>query len=197
MDAENEAPEMYSHELKIPKERIAVLIGTEGETKKKLEETCSIKLDINSEEGDVFISGKDAFNLFTAKEIIKAIARGFNPEVALLLLKADYVLELVNLKDIARNKNHLVRIKGRIIGTDGKTRRIIEELTLSQLSVYGKTIGIIGRSENATIAKRAVDMIIEGSPHTNVYKYLEKNRKSMKKSKDPSDEVADEFKKFI
>jgi ribosomal RNA assembly protein len=197
MDSENTAPEMYSHELKIPKERIAVLIGTDGEVKKKLEEACSIKLDINSEEGDVFISGKDAFRLFTAKEIVKAIGRGFNPDIALLLQKVDFVLELVNLKDVARNKNHLLRIKGRVIGTEGKTRKIIEELTLSQMSVYGKTIGIIGRSENAVIAKRAVEMIIEGSPHANVYKYLEKNRKSMKDSDDPEDEVEDKFKKFI
>ena len=195
-ETQNSMPE-YSHEMKIPKERIAVLIGTEGETKRKIEDSCSVRLDINSEEGDVFISGKDALMIFGAKEVVKAVGRGFNPEIALLLLKVDYSLEIISLKDIAKNKNSLKRIKGRIIGSEGKTRRVIEELMQCSVSVYGKTISLIGRDENVSIAKRAVEMIIEGSPHSSVYRFLEKKRKDMKSSSiDDTEEIADEFKKF-
>lgn len=187
----------YSHELKIPKERIAMLIGTEGDTKRKIEEATSVKLNINSEEGDVFITGKDAFLIFSAKEVIKAIGRGFNPDVALLLLKVDYALEIITLKDIAKNKNNLKRIKGRVIGTEGKTRRVIEELMQCSVSVYGKTVSIIGRTDNASIAKRAVEMIIEGSPHNSVYRFLEKKRKDMKYAfSEVNEEIEDKFKKF-
>ena len=187
----------YSHELKVPKERIAVLIGTEGETKRKIEELCSVRLNINSEEGDVFITSKDAFLIFNAKEVVKAIARGFNPDIALLLLKVDYSLELISLKDLAKNKNTLKRIKGRIIGTEGKTRRVIEEIMQCSVSVYGKTVGIVGRNEFVSIAKRAVEMIIEGSPHSSVYRFLEKKRKDMRHSSlDTEEEIDDKFKKF-
>ena len=187
----------YSHELKIPRERIAVLIGTEGETKKKIEESNSVRLNINSDEGDVIITGNDALMIYSAKEVVKAIGRGFNPDIALLLLKVDYVLELVTLKEIAKNKNNLKRIKGRIIGTEGKTRKVIEELMQCSLSVYGKTIGIIGRTDNASVAKKAVEMIIEGSPHNSVYRFLEKKRKDMKHfNTNANDEISDEFKKF-
>ncbi|MFP4117580.1 MAG: KH domain-containing protein [Candidatus Woesearchaeota archaeon] len=186
-----------SHELKIPRERIAVLIGSEGEMKKRLEENLVVKIDVNSEEGDVFISGNDALKLFNAQEIVKAIGRGFNPEVALKLRKTDFVFELINLKDFFRNKNHITRIKGRIIGTEGKTREIIEEHTGCNLSVYGKTIGIIGRSETAAIARKAIDMIIEGSQHSSVYRFLETKRKELRSLEGrDSEEIADDFKKF-
>jgi len=48
----------YNLELKIPKERVAVLIGKNGEVKKELEEYTSAKIEIDSKEGDVKITGK-------------------------------------------------------------------------------------------------------------------------------------------
>ncbi len=80
----------YSYELKIPKERIAVLIGTKGETKKQLEQATNTRLEIDSENGDVIMYGKDAILLYTTKEIITAISRGFNPQTAMLLLKQEH-----------------------------------------------------------------------------------------------------------
>ncbi|MBI4143366.1 RNA-processing protein, partial [Candidatus Woesearchaeota archaeon] len=87
----------YSYELKVPKNRVAVIIGKEGSIKKDIEESTKTKLNIDSKEGDVFVSGEDALGLYTAREIIKAIGRGFNPEVAKLLLKPDYVFEVIDV----------------------------------------------------------------------------------------------------
>lgn len=187
-----------SYDLKIPKERIAVVIGKDGETKKVIEDFASVKLNINSEEGDIFIRGSDALRLFDAKEVIRAIGRGFNPDIALTLLKGDYALEIISLKDLVKSKNHLLRLKGRMIGTQGKTRRIIEELTMCHVSVYGKTVGILGRAEHIGIAKQAIDMIIEGSPHASVYKFLEKKRKSVRTTDydNASYDVKDKYNKF-
>ncbi len=171
-----------SYELKIPKERIAVLIGKEGKTKKDIEEATKTSLDIDSREGDIFIKGEDGLSIYTAKETITAIGRGFNPEIALLLLKVDYSFELIDLSDFAgKSKNSQLRIKGRIIGTEGKTRRIIEEMTETYLSVYGKTVAIIGSTECVPVARKAIEMLIEGSNHSSVYKWLEKQRRIMKK----------------
>ena len=85
--------EEYSYELKITKDRIAVLIGTKGETKQDLERETKCKINVDSAEGDVILSGKDAVILFALREVIKAIARGFNPDIAKQLLKQDYILE--------------------------------------------------------------------------------------------------------
>ena len=133
----------YSYELKIPKERVAVLIGKNGEVKKQLEADTATRIKVDSEEGDVFVSGEDAIQLFSVREIIRAIGRGFNPEIAVLLLKQDYLFEIIDIEEFAGTKKQLLRLKGRVIGTEGKSRRIIEELTETYISVYGKTIRLV------------------------------------------------------
>ena len=168
---------MYA--LRIPKERVAVLIGKEGETKKELEELTSTELIIDSYEGDVTLKGNDPIKLYSSREIVKAIARGFNPDIAKYLIKQDFVYEQISIKDFAKNSNHLRRLKGRVIGTEGKSRKAIEDLTEASISVYGKTIGIIGLPENVDLARRAIETLLSGSPHSNVYKWLEKRKKEM------------------
>ena len=172
----------YSYELKVPKNRVAVIIGREGSVKKDIEESTSTKLEIDSKEGDIFVSGEDALGLYTAREIIKAIGRGFNPDIAKLLLKPDYIFEVVDLREYAaKSKDVLLRLKGRVIGKEGKSRRIIEELTECNISVFGKTISIIGLPESAAIARQAVESLLRGSTHANVYKFLERRRREMKR----------------
>lgn len=172
----------YSYDLKIPKERIAVLIGKNGEIKREIESSTHSKLVIDSAEGDVSVTGTDPLTMFTTKDIIRAIGRGFNPEVALLLLKQDNVFEILDLKDYVQNKQQIPRIKGRIIGQEGKSRRVIEDLTETYICVYGKTVGIIGFGERVAIARRAVESLASGSQHSNVYKWLEKKRRELKES---------------
>ena len=167
----------FSYELKIPQERVAVLIGTDGNTKKEIEENSKSKLDI-SKEGEVVITGSDALLLYVAREVIRAISRGFNPKHAIQLLKTDYVLEIIDMKEVAgKNKNTMERMKGRVIGSGGKAREEIERLTDTHISVYGKTIGIIGDTENTFLAREAVAMLLNGSMHKTVYHFLEKKHK--------------------
>lgn len=171
----------YSYDLKITKDRIAVLIGTKGETKKDLEKETNCKIQVDSKEGDVTLSGKDAIMLFALREVIKAIARGFNPDIAKQLLKQDNILEIISLNDYSREKSHQLRLKGRVIGLEGKARNTIETLTECYISVYGKTISMIGTIEMCAICKKAVETLLSGSPHANVYKWLERQRKLIKK----------------
>jgi ribosomal RNA assembly protein len=172
----------YNYELKLPKGRVAVLIGKKGEIKKRIEEETKTKIKIDSKEGDVFIKGDDALSLFAAREIITAVGRGFNPEIAELLLKTDYGLEIIDITYFTgKSKSNILRLKGRVIGKEGKSRRTIEELTECYISVYGKTIGIIGKPENLANAKRAVESLLQGSPHSNVYRWLEKRRREAKR----------------
>ena len=170
----------FSYEVKIPKERVAVLIGIKGETKKQIEQATKVKMDIDSEEGDVVITGDDGLALFSAREVIKAIGRGFNPEICLKLLNPDYSFEILDIGEYTKSKKSLIRLKGRVIGQDGKTRRIIEEITEAHLSVYGKTISIIGTSERVAVARQAVENLLRGSPHKAVYQWLERQRRKIK-----------------
>ena len=63
--------------------------------------------------------------------------------------------------------------------TEGKARRTIETLTDCYVSIYGRTVAIIGNVENVTIARRAVEGLLRGSKHGNIYKWLEKRRKEV------------------
>ena len=167
----------FSYELKIPEERVAVLIGTEGKVKKEIEEATGCTLQI-SKDGDVEIKGDEGLILYTTREIVHAIARGFNPKIAMQLLKTDYAFELIDMKDVAgKNKNIMERLKGRVIGSGGKSREEIERLTDTNIVIYGKTIGIIGEVAHVAISRDAVAMLLNGSMHKSVYSFLEKKRK--------------------
>lgn len=172
----------YSYGLKVPRNRIAVLIGKSGEVKKQLEAETYTKIDIDSREGDVTVTGTDAINLLCTREIIKAIARGFNPEIAKLLMKQDYVFEQLDINDYVKHRSHSIRLKGRVIGEDGKSRRTIEDLSETYISVLGKTICIIGLGENVAMAKRAIEALLGGSPHASVYRALERKRAQMRRA---------------
>lgn len=173
----------YIHELKIPKARIAVLIGKGGSTKKELEEYSSTEIDVDSQEGLVTVTGKDAIKLFFVKEIILAIGRGFSPEHAKLLLKSDYAIEIISLSEFSDKKKQLDRVRGRIIGKKGKSREIMENLTETYISVYGKTVSIIGSPENIVAARNAVEMLLKGAAHSSVYKKLEQYRRDVKRQR--------------
>ena len=176
----------YINEIKIPQDRIAVLIGKDAETKQMIEAATSAILDIDSKEGDIRILGSDPINLFTCAEIVKAIGRGVNPEIAMNLKKIDFVLEIISIAEFAKTQNDAIRLKGRVIGKDGKARRVIEELLDVNICVYGKTIAIVGRGEDVAISRRAIESLLNGSPHSNVYKWLEKQR-TLRKQRELND----------
>lgn len=173
----------FVYELKINKDRIPILIGKIGSIKKEIENATKTKIKVDSKEGDVFIKGEDGLGLYTASEVIKAIGRGFNPDVSLLLLKPEYSFDVIDLSDYAgKSKNSLIRIKGRIIGREGKSRKLIEQLTDTYISVYGKTVAIIGETVSVQIARDAIESISQGSPHSKVYRWLEKKRIELKRA---------------
>jgi arCOG04150 universal archaeal KH domain protein len=173
---------MLEH-IKVPQDRIGVIIGVEGKVKETLEKKSGATIDVDSESGTVTIEGEDAVKALRASEVIKAIARGFSPEKALRLMdNEDLILDLIDLSKIGDSPSDLTRIKGRIIGKAGKTREIMESMTGAKISVYGKTISVIGDGDQILSIRTAIDMLIDGAPHGAVYGYLEKRRREIKQS---------------
>jgi len=175
--------------IKIPRDRIGALIGPNGCVKENIEKRLSVELQIDSETGDIVITlnptEQDPSLLFRSKEVITAIGRGFSPERAFRLLKDDEAtLKVIDLREIVgRSPSDIKRLKGRVIGKEGKTRRIIEELTDASISVYGHTISIIGNMDQAEAAGEAVQMLMRGSQHSTVYRFLHKKRRELKKKR--------------
>ncbi len=163
--------------VKIPQERIKVLVGENGNNKKLIETKCKVKLDIDSE-GDVEIEG-DTTEEFFAKDVVKAVGRGFGMREALMLIEQDYNLYIISLKDVVNSDKAITRLKGRVIGEGGKMKTEIEVATDSYLSIYGSTIGIISKLDTLEYAKEAVSMLLDGAPHATVTNYLAKARREI------------------
>jgi len=179
-------PSMF---VRIPKERVGVLVGPDGNVKQKIEEKFMVALEVESESGGVTIvlseKASDPSLLFKAKDTVTAIGRGFSPEQAFRLLRnEDDIFDFIDLRAVfGRSESDIKRVKGRIIGANGKTRKLIEELTEASVVVYGHTIGFIGTFEQVDVARNAVQMLIDGSQHHTVYKYLQRKRSDFKKQK--------------
>ncbi len=170
--------------IKVPIERIAVIVGPKGSTKELIEEKSTATLNIDSESGGVEICDpEDALKGMRAREVVHAIASGFSPEKALKLFDNEGLMfETIDLSNIARTEKDLERIKGRIIGSGGKTRDLFENLTNTNISVYGKTVSLIGYPEQNTVARKGIDMLLEGAAHGPVYRFLERKKSELKQS---------------
>lgn len=170
--------------LKIPLERVGVLIGHNGETKKDLEEKSGIRIEVNSEQGEVAIDEhevKDPLMVMKIESIVRAIGRGFSPENAFRLFSDDADFFVFDLYDyVGKKGSHVRRLKSRMIGKEGKTKRFLEELTGSRISIYGHTISVISDITTIDIIKRAIDMMLCGSKHATVYRFVESGMKKLR-----------------
>ncbi|MBW3583311.1 MAG: KH domain-containing protein [Euryarchaeota archaeon] len=170
--------------VKIPKDRVGVLIGPDGKTKGHIERRLGVRLLIDSEEGEVEVddrTSEDPLAQIKAENVVRAIGRGFSPQNAAKLYSDDYYLELLDIHEFTgKNKDHVRRVTGRLVGTGGKTRKLIEDLTGCKISIYGHTVAIIGEIDGLAIAKEACSMILSGSEHASVYRYLENKRREQR-----------------
>jgi ribosomal RNA assembly protein len=169
--------------VRVPVERVGAIIGKEGSTKRTLEGDLGVQLSVDSREGVVTVRSQEAgaTDPFTALRVIEAIGRGFSPQHAKRLLKEGTAFEVIDLRAYAgRSSKSLERIRGRVIGLRGKSRRVIEELTQCHLSVYGRTVAIIGDVAEVQLAAEAVKSLASGSQHRTVYNTLQKARTKRK-----------------
>ncbi len=171
----------------MPAERVGVAIGPGGEAKREIEDRTGARLRFDSVACSVKVEpGEDPVGALKAEAALKAIARGFSARRAFRLLDDDHFLEIIDITDFAGDSDKAVsRLKGRVIGEDGKTRETIERLTEAYVSVYGKTVAAIGTAEQLPVVREALEMLLSGREHSTVYKFLEKKRREGKRAIPP------------
>ena len=181
---------------RVPKDRIAVLIGAKGTTMKSIREACRCQdLFINSETGDVEVTWGEAGSYDPVKamklpDVVKAIGRGMAPKAAIRLFDDQHFFEMVDLRDfVGKRSNQQRRVRSRIIGSQGKVRKLIENLTDTEITIYKSTVVIIGEQEGLFAARQAIEMLAGGSEHGSVLGYLEKDRRKAKLSNRSLDSI--------
>lgn len=171
-------PVMYA---RIPEDRIGALIGPGGSTKRAIRDGTGVQIEIDAEDGEVRISGPDSepIRAMKARDVVLAIGRGFSPERAMRLLKDNAYLGILDIKFTTgkHEKSALRRIRARVIGTHGRARSRIEELSGCSMSVYGSTVALIGEEEQLERATRAVELLLKGSEHASVFHFLARSRR--------------------
>ena len=153
-----------------------------NDSARAIEEEFGVKIIVDNNKGEVTIVPGNNTNfdqLMKAKNIIEAISYGFDYNDAQNLRNDDYTLEIIDLRDyVDKDKsNHISRIKARIIGEDGRAKRVFQELTDTNIVVGDKYIAILGPYENVKTAREAIEMLIRGRQHSTVYRWIQNWRR--------------------
>ncbi|MBO3802660.1 MAG: RNA-processing protein [Candidatus Brockarchaeota archaeon] len=172
--------------VRVPVDRVGVIVGREGAVKKKIESLFNAKLVIDGSTGEIEVqfdpSVTDPVKIEKLRALLNAVGIGFSPPKALRLSEDDAFLEIIDLHElVGKSPQELERVKGRIIGKRGRAWKNIEEMTGTSLSVHGRYVGIIGGLEGSEVAKNAIMMLVEGKQHKTIYKYLERMRRELKR----------------
>jgi ribosomal RNA assembly protein len=170
------------HLARIPQDRIAVLIGKGGETRRMIEEACGAKLEIDSKSGDVMADwgeGEvDPVIRMKMPDVIVAIGRGLAPKRAVQLVEDEVSLRMYDIREwVGRQPNQTRRMRSRLIGRNGRIRSLIEEISQCEMAIYGSSVLVIGDEEGLALATPAIEGILRGSEHSTVLHGLEQDRK--------------------
>ncbi|RLF00400.1 MAG: RNA-processing protein [Thermoprotei archaeon] len=167
-------------------ERLGVVIGKGGETKRAIEKAFNVKMLGDSNPSTGYLTpaeGGTPLGVMRAKQVVEAISLGFSPQDAMLLSDERYFFEVVDLGEVAKSRNDLRRIKARIIGEGGRAKRTIEQMSGTKIVVGDKVVGIIGEYENVEAARKAIEMLARGRTHATVYGFLRSVGRELKRKR--------------
>jgi len=142
-------------------------------SKARLQKELGIKLTNRGK--NVFVNGSPQKE-FTAIEVLEAINVGFSADRALEVTRDNFMLQTINIKNVTK-RHDLERVRGRIIGKDGRTLKTLQKLTNCDLAITDNEIGLIGPISEMEDAIQSVTSLIQGSKQGNVYGRLERRRK--------------------
>ncbi len=137
-----------------------------------------LKVSITIQGRQVKFEG-DSFDEYEASLVLDAINFGYSAETALILKEEDVVFHKLSIKDFTRRKNRK-DVRARLIGTQGRTKRTIENLADARIIIKDNEIGLICPAEEVDYAITAITNLIRGSKQSNVYNFLERINASKK-----------------
>jgi ribosomal RNA assembly protein len=160
--------------VNIPDQRAKILRENRLAYNRKIRDFLDVKISVKD---DVEVEGEDALVVMRAKEVVRAFGRGFDWEDALDMVDEDYMLDVIDMTQFTgKSRNRQVVLKGRVIGSEGRSKKIIEKYSGAKIAVYGKTVSVMGKWESVRVARQAVEDLLRGAKHTGVFKGLEERR---------------------
>ncbi|MFH0971750.1 MAG: KH domain-containing protein [Candidatus Micrarchaeota archaeon] len=149
-----------------------------GAVLKEVEKRGKVTIKINKDK-NIELEGEGG-EVWIASQVLKALDFGFLPQQAFKLFNDNYFLEIIDLEIILPNPKAIERYKGRIIGEGGRAKMTLQELSGAFLAIIGNKVAIIGEFDDLQLAKEGVLRLLEGSPHTSVYAFMERKNRERK-----------------
>jgi len=144
--------------------------GKIRKNKLAIEKKLDVKITVKDKKVEIKGSPVEEYE---ASQVLDALDFGFSLRDALKITDENVTFRKLPIKQFTRRKN-LEEVRGRIIGTEGKTKRVVEEVSGCAVVLHQNTIGVIGPAENIEEATTALEKLIRGSKQTNVYRFLER-----------------------
>ena len=105
---------------------------------------------------------------------------------------------------VGRQPNQTRRMRSRLIGTNGRIRTLIEEMSGCEIAVYGSTVAVLGGNDSLSLATPAIEGILGGSEHSTVLFGLEQDKrrqrlrsKNLETFRDKSSIAPDSFESMV
>ncbi|NDF33319.1 MAG: hypothetical protein EB157_02000 [Euryarchaeota archaeon] len=100
---------------------------------------------------------------------------------AVKLLDDEVFLRMYDIREwVGRQPNQTRRMRSRLIGRNGRIRSLIEEMSQTEMAIYGSTVLVIGDEDGIALATPAIESILNGAEHGTVLHGLEQDRKRMR-----------------
>ncbi len=165
--------------IAIPEKRVKALMENDFAVFKEIQLELGVKATL--ENGNVELEG-DGGKCWIAEQVLNAISLGFTPARAYALFNDEYYLEVVDLDVLfGKNEKLIERYKARVIGSEGRAKKVLEDLSEAFISIWENKIAILGTFDTLSDAKEAILRLLKGSTHAGVYAYLEKKKKEEKR----------------
>jgi len=149
----------------------------------EIDRYASSILNIDESSGAVVIKGKDnKSDVLKVRDFVVALDNCVNEDIALEILRKDAQLYLIDLKNYF-SKDDVKRVMARVIGEGGKIKERISEATGAHIFINDSRILLIGNYDDIEYARQAIQIIVDGSPFSRLFKYLDKvkREKQLKK----------------
>ncbi|MFZ8856218.1 MAG: hypothetical protein ACO2OX_03440 [Candidatus Nanopusillus sp.] len=162
---------MYTYEFDVNDIKV-------NELEKLLKER-NIKYSKNKNKITVYY--EDFYFLYKFDKFVKGLKAGFDIKKLLNILDNDWDILEIDLKLVLEKKiNHIIRIKGRIIGEEGKVLEELKKRTNADIIIKDKYIYVLGDNISLQSAYEGIKRIIKGEKHGTVFNYLDKYIKDLK-----------------
>jgi len=126
---------------------------------------------------------EDFYSIYKIEKVIKGIKANFSIDVCEKIFREEYDILEFDLKKVSDKKlNHLRRIKGRLIGENGKAIKELESRTGAKISITDRYLYIAGDFVSIQSAYFVLNKLVGGMSHNKAFeiatelKELFKNR---------------------